>query len=117
MVFTVKSQGHGQMRGCGDFMLCVVFVSPVKLGGGEEKSLPTCVEMQGQIQNLHCPPPRGTQVINEAEGFTEARSAERMRVGEGVTPPAGEFSPDFFFGEIASKWCILRLSIHVFKLI
>ena len=31
----------------------------------------------------------GTQVTNEAEGFTEARSAERGRVGEGSPPPAG----------------------------
>ena len=31
----------------------------------------------------------GAQVTIEAEGFTEARSAERGRVGEGVTPPAG----------------------------
>ena len=31
----------------------------------------------------------GAQVTNEAECFTEARSAERGRVGEGVTPPAG----------------------------
>ena len=29
----------------------------------------------------------GAQVTNEAEGFTGARSAERGRVGEGVTPP------------------------------
>ena len=28
----------------------------------------------------------GAQATNEAEGFTEARSAERGRVGEGVTP-------------------------------
>ena len=32
------------------------------------------------------PLPGGAQVTNEAEGFTEARSAERGRVGEGVTP-------------------------------
>ena len=47
---------------------------------------------------------------SEAEGFTEARSAERGRVGEGVTsscrwgsggPPPGNF------WKIASKWCIL----------
>ena len=38
---------------------------------------------QGRIQNLHC---RGAQVTNEAEGFTEARSAERGRVGEGGHP-------------------------------
>ena len=31
----------------------------------------------------------GAQVSNEAEGFTEARSAERGRVWEGVPPPAG----------------------------
>ena len=31
-------------------------------------------------------PGGGAQVTNEAEGFTEARSAERGRVGEGVTP-------------------------------
>ena len=30
-------------------------------------------------------PGGGAQVTNEAEGFTEARSAERGRVGEGVT--------------------------------
>ena len=28
----------------------------------------------------------GPQVTNEAKGFTEARSAERGRMGEGVTP-------------------------------
>ena len=28
----------------------------------------------------------GAQGTNEAEGFTEARSAERGRMGEGVTP-------------------------------
>ena len=31
-------------------------------------------------------PGGGALVTNEAEGFTEARSAERGRVGEGVTP-------------------------------
>ena len=40
--------------------------------------------IQGRIQNLHCR--GGAQVTNEAEGFTEARSAERRRVGERVTP-------------------------------
>ena len=32
------------------------------------------------------PMPGGAQVTNEAKGFTEARSAERGRVGEGVIP-------------------------------
>ena len=32
------------------------------------------------------PLPGGALVTNEAEVFTEARSAERGRVGEGVTP-------------------------------
>ena len=62
---------------------------------------------QGRIQNLHC---RGAQVTNEAEGFTEARCAERGRVGEGVTPSRrwgyGGPPPEIFW-EIASKWCIL----------
>ena len=31
-------------------------------------------------------PGGGAQVTNELEGFTETRSAERGRVGEGVTP-------------------------------
>ena len=31
----------------------------------------------------------GAQVTDEAEGFTEARSAERGRVGEGSPPHAG----------------------------
>ena len=44
-------------------------------------------------------------MTNEAEGFTEARSAERGRVGEGVTPPAGGGPENF--GKFASKWCIL----------
>ena len=52
----------------------------------------------------------GAQVTNEAEGFTEARSAERGRVGEGVTPSrrwgSGGPPPENFW-EIASKWCIL----------
>ena len=52
----------------------------------------------------------GAQVTNEAEGFTEARSAERGWVGEGVTPSrrwgSGGPPPEFFW-EIASKWCIL----------
>ena len=52
----------------------------------------------------------GAQVTNEAEGFTEARSAERGRVGEGVTPSrrwgSGGPPPEIFW-DIASKWCIL----------
>ena len=32
------------------------------------------------------PLPNGPQVTNEAEGFTEVRSAERGRVGEEITP-------------------------------
>ena len=64
---------------------------------------------QGRIQNLHCRG-GGAQVTNEAEGFTEARSAERGRVGEGVTPSRrwgyGGPPPEIFL-EIASKWCIL----------
>ena len=48
----------------------------------------------------------------EAEGFTdsEARSAERGRVGEGVTPSRRWWSggsPPGNFWKIASKWCIL----------
>ena len=49
----------------------------------------------------------GAQVTNEAEGFTEARSAERGRVGEGVTGGPGGGAPPEIFLEIASKWCIL----------
>ena len=52
----------------------------------------------------------GAQVTNEAEGFTEARSAEKGRVGEEVTPSrrwgSGGPPPEIFW-EIASKWCIL----------
>ena len=51
-------------------------------------------------------------VTNEVEGFTKARSAERGRVGEGVTPPADEgpgVSPRIF-GKYASKWCILKVT-------
>ena len=44
---------------------------------------------------------------SEAKGFTEARSAERGRVGEGVPPPAGGVrgggSPPGNFWKIASK--------------
>ena len=52
----------------------------------------------------------GALVANEAEGFTEARSAERGRVGEGVTPSrwwGSGGSPPGNFGKFASKWCIL----------
>ena len=61
---------------------------------------------QGRIQNLLC---RGAQVTNEAEGFTEARSAERGRLGRGSPPPAGGVrgSPPENFEKFASKWCIL----------
>ena len=45
-------------------------------------------------------PGGGAQVSNEADGFTEARSAERGRVGEGVTPSrrwgSGAPTPEFF---------------------
>ena len=56
-------------------------------------------------------PGGGAQVTTEAKGFTEARSAERGRVGEGVTPlpqvgVRGRPPPEFFW-EIAPKWCIL----------
>ena len=57
----------------------------------------------------------------EAEGFTEARSAERGRVGEGVTPSrrwGSGGSPPGNFWKIASKWCILvyfRAVIAKFK--
>ena len=46
-------------------------------------------------------------MTNEAEGFTEARSAER---GRGSPPPAGGGSggsPPGNFEIFASKWCIL----------
>ena len=50
----------------------------------------------------------------EAEGFTEARSAERGRVGEGSPPPAGG-GPGGLPREIFEKlpqngafWCILE---------
>ena len=46
----------------------------------------------------------------EAEGFTSARSAERGRVGEGVTPSRRRGyggPPPENFRKIASKWCIL----------
>ena len=52
----------------------------------------------------------GAQVTNEAEGFTEARSAERGRVGEGVTLSrrwGSGGSPPGNFEIFASKWCIL----------
>ena len=59
--------------------------------------------IQGRIQNLHC---RGAQVTNEAEGFTEARSAERG--GGHPLPQVGvRGPPPEIFWEIASKWCIL----------
>ena len=56
---------------------------------------------------LHCR--GGGQVTNEAEGFTEARSAERGGAGEGVIlPQVGCGGPPLeIFWEIASKWCIL----------
>ena len=56
----------------------------------------------------------GAQVTNEAEGFTEARSAERGREGEGVTPPAGGgpgASPGNFLRnciKMVHSECILR---------
>ena len=46
---------------------------------------------------------------SEAEGFTEARSAEKGREGEGVTPSrrwGSGGSPPGNFWKIASKWCI-----------
>ena len=46
----------------------------------------------------------------EAKGFTEARSAERGRVGEGVIPSrrwGSGVPPPGNFLKIASKWCIL----------
>ena len=56
------------------------------------------------------PLPGGAQVTNESEGFTEARSAERGRVGEGVTPSrrwGSGGSPPGNFEIFATKWCIL----------
>ena len=50
----------------------------------------------------------GAQVTNEAEGFTEARSAERGRVWEWVTAGWGPGGlPRKIFEIFASKWCIL----------
>ena len=50
----------------------------------------------------------GAQVTNEAEGFTEARSAERGRVGEWVTAGWGPRGlPTENFEIFASKLCIL----------
>ena len=49
-------------------------------------------------------------MTDEAEGFTEARSAERVRVGEGVTPSrwwGSGGSPPGNFGKFASKSCLL----------
>ena len=46
---------------------------------------------------------------SEAEGFTEARSAERGRAGEGPPPPGGDPGglPPGNFWKIDSKWCLL----------
>ena len=51
---------------------------------------------------------------SEAEGFTEAQSAERGRVGEGVTPYGKWGSgglPREIFGKLPQNgavWCILK---------
>ena len=50
----------------------------------------------------------GALVTNEAEGFTEARSAERGGWGGHPLPLVGvRGSPPGNFGKFASKWCIL----------
>ena len=61
------------------------------------------------------PLPGGAQVTNEAEGFTEARSAERGRAGEGVTPSrrwwSGGPPPKIFLRnciKMVHSECILR---------
>ena len=52
--------------------------------------------------------------MSEAKGFTEARSAERGRVGEGVTPSRRWGSgglPREIFGKLPQNgafWCILK---------
>ena len=55
------------------------------------------------------PPLPGGLVTNEAEGFTEARSAERGREERGDPLPlvGVRGSPPGNFGKFASKWCIL----------
>ena len=57
----------------------------------------------------------------EAEGFTEALSAERGRVGEGATPPTGGGPgglPREIFGKLPQNgafWCILEHLIQISK--
>ena len=55
-----------------NFLLTLDFPTHMSLQGGSRTSIAG-----------------GALVTNEAEGFTEARSAERGRVGRGSPPPAG----------------------------
>ena len=58
---------------------------------------------------------------SEAEGFTEARSAERRRVGEVVTPSrrwVSGGSPPENFGKLLQNgafWCILKQKMQISK--